>query len=114
MTSYARGNAFERRVKHALERDGYWCWQTRGSKSPADLIAIKAGQILLIQVKGGATKMSGTDWNTLAHLCRELRATPLVADRDGRRIRYRRITGLHVAHSRRWPAEVWTPDQLVA
>lgn len=48
-TSYARGADFERTVKKDLEGRGFFVIRSAGSKSPVDLIAIRAGQFYLIQ-----------------------------------------------------------------
>ncbi|MEM3895376.1 hypothetical protein [Thermofilum sp.] len=52
MTSnYAIGRAKEYRVKRKLEKEGYFVLRSSGSHSPVDLIAIKNGQVRLIQCK---------------------------------------------------------------
>jgi Holliday junction resolvase len=115
MTAYERGNHFERRVADQLRTDGYQVWQTRGSKSPADILAAKTGQLLLVQVKSGEHGMSGTDWNLLLELANRAGATPILATRTGpalRRIHYRRLTGPHRHGTRSWPCEDWTPDEV--
>lgn len=109
---YVNGNHFERRVADALRGDGYRVWQTRGSKSPADLIALKIGQVLLVQVKSGVTGLDHTQWNALHELATPFGAVPIIADRDGRRIRYRRITDRHASRSQNWPTADWTPDAI--
>lgn len=114
---YRSGNQFERRVAEQLRGDGYVVYQTRGSKSVADLVAFKPGQVLLVQAKSGATRISGTEWNLLLELARRAGAVPLLADRTGpalRRIRYQRLTGPHTPHSRSWPCEPWTPDEVAS
>ena len=113
MSAYERGNAFERRVAGQLRDEGYMVWQTRGSKSATDLIAAKAGQLVLVQVKAGAEPISGAGWNALRTLAEYVGAVPVVADRSGRAIRYRRITGWHRPHSQHWPAEPFRTDELV-
>ena len=42
---YQRGYDFERRCLKALEAAGWVAWRSPGSKGPADLIALKAGQM---------------------------------------------------------------------
>jgi Holliday junction resolvase len=122
MSQYRRGNTYEVRVKLALERDGYRVWQSRGSKSPADLIALKPGQTLLIQVKSGPTEpgvesLPGASWNALWDLAQQVDAEAIIADRDPdrqRRIRYRRITAAHQPRRQSWPCQPWRPDTLGA
>jgi Holliday junction resolvase len=115
--AYRRGIHLEQRCAEVLRRDGYIVYASRGSKSPSDLVALKTGQVLLIQVKSGTATISGTEWNLLLELARRAGALALVADRTGpagRVIRWRRITGPHPPHSRTWPCENWTPDEVMA
>jgi Holliday junction resolvase len=107
---YRAGDHFEKRVADHLRADGYAVWQTRGSKSPADLIAIKPGETLFVQVKAGATTLDHAEWNALIHTAIIAGALPIIADRDGRGIRYRRILGGHTERSRDWPTEPFTTD----
>jgi Holliday junction resolvase len=51
MTNYQRGYAAERVARKILEDDGYLVIRSAGSKGPADLIALNAREIILIQVK---------------------------------------------------------------
>ena len=51
MSNYSRGANFERRVKKYLENGGYLVIRSAGSHSPVDLVALRAGEVLLIQVK---------------------------------------------------------------
>lgn len=108
--AYEAGNRFEKRVADHLRGEGYVVWQTRGSKSAADLIALKVGQVLLVQVKGGVTTLNHEQWNDLHRLAFVCGAVALVADRDRRAIRYRRITAGHLERSRVWPAVAWATD----
>lgn len=111
-TPYARGNHFERRVKADLEDRDFICFQTRGSKTAADIIAVNRHAIMLVQVKSGATQVNHSQWNALIDLAFKADAEPVIADRADRPrggIRYRRIVGYHQFKSRDWPAEEWTP-----
>jgi Holliday junction resolvase len=111
MTAYTRGDYFEKRVADDLRHNGYLCWQSRGSKTVVDIIALKPGQVLLVQVKAGMTPPAGTEWNSLLKIARYTQAVPLIADRAGRGvIRYRRITDPHTPHKHDWPARIWKPD----
>lgn len=109
---YRQGDHYEKRVKADLEANGYAVWQTRQSRSPADLVAIKPGQTLLVQVKAGRTMLSHDEWNALYELGRSAAAVTVVADRAGRSIRYREVLGRHSAHSAIWPCQPWLPDFL--
>jgi Holliday junction resolvase len=52
--NYKKGRALEYECKKVLESMGYFCIRSAGSHSPADLVAAKAGQILLVQVQKGS------------------------------------------------------------
>lgn len=84
--SYKNGRAFEYRVKHYLEENGYWVIRSAGSKGEADLIAFKFGETLFIQVKGNDAPLSPGEWNGLISLSRRLGATPIHAFRSKRKI----------------------------
>lgn len=109
MTQYQRGSRFEAAIRADLESDGYWTIRAAGSHGLADVIATKPGEVLAVQAKLGV--MPHGEWNALFRLCAEFGMVPLVADRPKRgAIRYRRITGVHVARSRTWPCELWAAE----
>ncbi len=56
--NYRRGYIAELRAKEELERAGYLVLRTAGSKGPCDLVAVKEGEVLFVQVK--RTKSRGT------------------------------------------------------
>ena len=51
MSKYSKGANFERYVRQHLRNQGYVVFRSAGSHSPADLIAAKGGEWLLIQCK---------------------------------------------------------------
>jgi Holliday junction resolvase len=51
VTRYRDGTRFENVVRKRLEEDRYWCTRSAGSKTKVDLVAIKPGQVLLVQCK---------------------------------------------------------------
>jgi hypothetical protein len=109
---YEAGDRWEKRVMNDLRRRGYICWQTRGSKTAVDIIAFNTDELdahLLLQAKSGEKITDHAAWNGLVDLSKKLGTLSLVADRDGRKIRYRRITGYHTYRSRDWPAEAYDP-----
>lgn len=121
MTAYQRGNAFERIIADQLRGDGYSVWQTRGSKSPVDIVAIKTGQTLFVQCKAGVAALTAAAWNQLHDLAAAVGALAIIADRPKRgTYRLRRITGRyrpHIAGETRggdWPAEPFNTDVLDA
>jgi len=51
MTHYARGAAFERRVRKELEDDGWFVVRSAGSRGAVDLIALRErGNVLRVQL----------------------------------------------------------------
>lgn len=46
---YRRGANFERRVMRHLEKQGWFCFRSAGSHKPADVIAFRLGEVMLIQ-----------------------------------------------------------------
>jgi Holliday junction resolvase len=114
ITNYQKGDHFEKRVLGDLRTQGYVAWQTRGSKSPADIIALKSGQVLLVQVKSGAGMMAHEDWNTLYDLAERVAGHAILAERVSRKIRYRRLDGWHRFRSRYWPCEPFLLDEVIS
>jgi Holliday junction resolvase len=107
MTRYRSGYEFERRVATALELDGYTCIAARGSKGAADLVALKPGEVLLVQVKLRDPRLPPLERATLVDLANRLLALPIVAYQPAARkpIAYRLLTGTG-------PLDYtpWTPD----
>jgi len=50
-SKYRKGHRWELKVKKMWEAKGYVVYRSAGSKGAADLIALKDGKIVLIQVK---------------------------------------------------------------
>lgn len=48
-TNYHRGAEREHYIKKKLEKQGYFVIRSAGSHSPVDLVAIKKGEVRLIQ-----------------------------------------------------------------
>jgi hypothetical protein len=120
VTLYEQGGAYEVKTKNALIAEGYSCWLARGSKGFADVLAIKPGQILLVQVKSGAAIMPASggmghaEWNGLYELALQLGAVPISCwwRKWARRPAWNRLTGLHLYRSQTWPSEQWSPDEV--
>jgi len=119
---YEAGDRFEKRVMKDLVRRRYIANQTRGSKGAWDIMALpkllnpdgrpngrRVQMPLLVQVKSGERTVDHNPWNALYDAARFTLSHALVADRDGRKIRYRLITGYHTYRSRDWPAENYDP-----
>jgi ribosomal protein S19E (S16A) len=60
-STYSKGLSAERKVKQRLESKGYVVRQSKGSRGPYDLYAMKSGRKLLVQVKSGTASASSSD-----------------------------------------------------
>lgn len=114
-TNKARGTAFERKVAAALEADGYLVIRAAGSHGAADLVAVKTGQVLFVQVKlGGAGACSPAEWNEFFRLASSVGALPILAYRPGRQgVAYWLVTGPKDRPTKTPPAVAWTSDELL-
>lgn len=122
--NYARGNVWEARTAENLRGDGYAVWQSRGSHTAADLIALKAGQILLCQVKRTSKKsptmselITSAEWNELLDIAATAGGIPLLITYTGRAKAARqvlRLTGPHLDNSQTWPCEPFATDEAAA
>ncbi len=115
-TNKARGSAFERKVAAQLTEDGYLVIRAAGSHGAADLVAVKPGQVLFVQVKlGGAGACSPAEWNEFFRLASQVQALPILAYRPGRQgVAYWLVTGPKERATRLPPAVAWTPDEVAA
>lgn len=109
MTGYADGVRVEHAVVHHLTAEGYDCTRAAGSKGTADVIAIKPGQVLLVNCK--RSRMPGpAERARLMHVsaCAPSVFVPLVALKPPRQpLAYRLLTGYGPAD---WAP--WTPDEI--
>ena len=78
-----RGTNFERRIRKVLEEIGWDVFRSAGSRTCADLIALKATkQILAVQCKASQKpSLSDSEWEGLIHL-QLIGARSLVVCRD--------------------------------
>ncbi len=113
-TNKARGTAFERRVAATLTGDGYLVIRAAGSHGAADLIALKPGQVLFVQVKlGGAGACPPAEWDLFFDLATSVGALPILAYRPGRQgVAFWLVTGRKERVTKQPPAVAWTPDEL--
>lgn len=90
MTRYDGGRAFEYEVRAFLEAEGYWCIRAAGSHGKVDVLALKTGQILMVQCKrnGVCPPAERTELRRIAAL---VNAIPLIASRP--RVTFRELTG---------------------
>jgi hypothetical protein len=110
MSGYSDGRRVEYAVMHDLAANGYECTRAASSKGTADVIAIKAGQVLLVNVK--RTTPPGPEERKALFavaLLLPMVAVPLVALKPARGLlTYRRLIG---TGSRDYVP--WAPDFAV-
>ena len=93
-TPYKLGRSLEYGVAAAFRKAGYWTIRAAQSRGEADIVAIRHGEVVLIQCKRGGS-ISSEEWNTLYLLSIKLDAVAVVADRKtGRGINYILLTGM--------------------
>lgn len=106
MTNYEAGARFERETRAHLAAEGYWVMKSAGSKTKVDLIAIKEGELLVVQCKrnGVCSPAERAELLRIAHMIPG--AIPLVASRP--RVTFRRLIG---TGPREWVE--WTTDEVI-
>jgi Holliday junction resolvase len=114
--NYARGADFERRTMTDLVENGYRVIRAAGSHGKADIVALKPGQVILVQCKlTGPGGVGPAEWNELFDLAQYAGAVALVAHRPRRgHIEYLRIFGRKLPGVRLPPVALWVPDLLIA
>jgi hypothetical protein len=96
-------------VQDHLEGAGYYVDKAGGSRGAADLIALRRGQVLLVQCKVDAStdRHRGQWWNELYDLAERLDVTPVLAETPmagrARTVVLRRLIGRHAPGSAAWP-----------
>lgn len=96
MSRYRRGADAERSLVLQLRADGYYAARAASSKGVADIIAIKTGQVLFIQVKTGGSRETPAERRALLDLaaCLPGVGVAVIADNPQRRNgRLWRLTG---------------------
>lgn len=117
MSHYAAGTRFEHKVRDHLIANGYEIMRAAGSKGSTkiDLIAIKPGELLLIQCK--RTGLIGpAEWNRVFEVAGWVGAVPLVAANGprGRGVVFERLLAPKVLRSRVRPSQLWVADEIAA
>jgi len=74
---YRKGHRWELKIKKMWEEKGYVVYRSAGSKGAADLIALKDGKIVLIQVKVNK-KPKSSEVLKLKKEAKKCKATPLL------------------------------------
>jgi Holliday junction resolvase len=88
MTSYSKGRAFEYRVRRHLEGKGWVVFRTAGSHSPADLIALRTGEVWLVQCKATSGYMTPVERQKFTTLANELGVMAVAVCKAGKKLVY--------------------------
>lgn len=112
MTNYRNGAELERAAKHLLEDDGYHVIKSGGSKGITDLVALKPGEILLIQCKTDGY-LTPAERVALRRIALRLGAVPLVGmwvkkGRAARTVGFAELVSMGPAGNR-----PWAPDRIL-
>jgi len=109
-----RGTRYEKLTAGYLRRDGYYVMEARGSKGVADLLALKVGQVLMVQVKAGEADLADGWFNDLFGTAVHHGALAVIADYPkAGRLRLRRIIRPHDFRSQRWPLVTFLTDEAM-
>ena len=93
--SYRKGRAFEWRVRDYLRGKGYLVVRSAASKGPFDLVALRKGEVLLVQCKYHGY-ISKKERETLVRVARMVGAIPVLASLNNANKRKILITRLDV------------------
>ena len=91
MTGYSRGANFERRIRKHFESQGWTCFRSAGSHSPADLICIKGGEIMLVHCQLDSY-FPPAKIEQLKAIAEENNCRYLLAWRDKKKIQFKEAT----------------------
>lgn len=104
-TWYYQGRAFEYRTRDLLRGLGFFVTRSPRSSSPSDLVAIRTGQVLLVQCKRDG-RLAVNEWNTLFDLAASIGATPVLAGTPtATAIEFWRLTGRKSGRVEKQPRE---------
>lgn len=110
MSGYSDGVRVEHAVIHDLTRNGYACTRAASSKGVADVIAIKPGQVLLVNVKRSTMPGPGERRELLNITEGDPYLLAIVAIKPPRHLISYRL--LHGPGPRDWVE--WTPDEVAS
>ena len=110
-TNYKRGADFERRAQKFLERIGYAVVRSAGSHSPADLVAMRHGELVCVQCKRDG-RLDPEEWNDFWEFCELAGALPVIAKvgPQGKCVVYNVLTSRKDGRGRQ-PLAPWLPQR---
>ena len=84
-TKYEKGRAFEYTIRNKLRAKGYYVIRAAGSK-PIDLVAIRNGEVILVECKKNKKNVTQTVKDYLTYLGKTLNVKTIIAYKDKGRI----------------------------
>lgn len=104
---YKNGRAFEYRIRDRLKSAGYFAMRSPGSVGPFDVLALRAGEIVMVECKlDGVCGVA--QWNRLYDFAASVGATPVLADGSVPGGRMFRMTGRKTGSNQdRQPMTEW-------
>jgi len=110
---YRAGLVLEHATRHELEADGYYVVRSAGSKGSADLVALKPGEVLLVQCKLDG-RMTPAERASFAELADRLGVLSLVArwHKEGTAARTVRFMARPRGLGTLWD-QPWSPDYAI-
>jgi len=75
---YRRGRQFEYSVRDQLRKVGFWAQRSPASKTPIDILAIRPGEVWMVQCKRHGA-LGVVEWNKLMDVATTAGARPILA-----------------------------------
>lgn len=112
MSHYSDGRRDEYKARDDLQANGYSVIRSAGSKGAVDLIAVKPGEVLFVQVKR-TTAPGPSAWNALWELASWAGAIPVLATTPLRKpVGYQRLTAPKVKRGAAAPLAPFLLDRV--
>ena len=113
-SQYRRGVRFEHTTLYDLRSNGYYAQRTPGSRGVADVMAVKRGQVLLVQCKISGN-LDPAPWNDLYDAAWLCGAIPVMAEKDAPgSLRYWRLERRKDGLGGRQPKVLFLIDEVAA
>lgn len=114
MSQYRQGYEAERKVRELLRVDGYYTMRAAGSKGEVDVLALKPGELLFVQVKRNGL-LPLREWNALYEIATWANAIPLLATVAPRKsVTFHRLLSRKTPRQSPPPYEPFLLDRVVA
>ncbi len=87
---YNAGRAFEYRVRDYFIERGYFVLRSAGSRSPLDLVCLKAGEMIIVQCKRDG-RLGKVEREHLIALGEEFGCQVQLVSREGRKLKLQEV-----------------------